>query len=88
MEEVGDKLETVVRGNVPRYSVLGEDMDDKELGEFGGGDGIMGGDKYCLLGKTVNNNQDGVIASRAGEFFDEVHGDRIPWTFWDWKLLE
>jgi hypothetical protein len=42
--------------------MLGEDMDDKELGEFGGDDGVMGGDEYCLLGKTVNNNQDNVIA--------------------------
>ena len=45
-----------------RYSVLGEDVDDKELGKFRGGDGIMDGDKYCLLGKMVNNDQDSVIA--------------------------
>ena len=62
MEEVGDKLRSIIRGNMLRNSMLGEDVDDKELGEFGGGDGVMGGDEYCLLGKTVNNDQDGVIA--------------------------
>jgi hypothetical protein len=50
MEEVGDKLRSVVGGNMPRNSMLGEDVDDKKLGEFGRGDSIMGGDKYCLFG--------------------------------------
>jgi len=36
--------------------MLGEDVDDKKLGEFRGGNGVMGGDKYCLLGKMVNND--------------------------------
>ena len=60
--EMGNELRSAARGNVPRNSVLGEDVDDKKLGEFGGGDGVMDGDEYCLLGKTVNNDQDGVIA--------------------------
>jgi hypothetical protein len=62
MEEVGDKLRSIIRGNMLRNSMLGEDVDDKELGKFRGGDGVIGGDEYCLLGKMVNNNQDGVIA--------------------------
>ena len=49
MEEMGDKLGSVVGGNMLRNSVLGEDMDDKGLGKFRGGDGVMGGDKFACL---------------------------------------
>jgi len=31
-EEMGDKLRAAVRGNMSRYSVLGEDMEDEEAG--------------------------------------------------------
>ena len=24
----------------------------------------------------------------GGEFINEVHGDGIPWVFWDWELLQ
>jgi hypothetical protein len=47
---VGDKLGSAVKDNMLRNSMLGEDMDDKKLGKFGEGDGIIDGDKYCLLG--------------------------------------
>jgi len=31
-EEMGNELRAVVRGNMSRYSVLGEDMEDEEAG--------------------------------------------------------
>jgi len=48
--EMGNELRSAVRDNVPRNSVLGEGVDDKKLGKFRGGDGVMGGDEYCMLG--------------------------------------
>ena len=45
--EMGNELRSAVRDNVPRNSVLGEGVDDKK---FRGGDGVMGGDEYCMLG--------------------------------------
>ena len=36
-------------------SVLGEDIDQEELGELSGGNCVMGRDKDCLFGKPVND---------------------------------
>ena len=44
-EEVGDKLQTSIRGDVRQNSVFGEHMEDEELGELCGGDGVVSRDK-------------------------------------------
>ena len=41
LEEVGDELQTSIRGDVGQNSVLGEYMEDKKLGKLSGGDSIM-----------------------------------------------
>ena len=43
---MGDEFRTSVRCDMSRYSVLGEDMHNEELGELGGGDGIVGWNEY------------------------------------------
>ena len=43
---MGDEFGTTVRCDMSGYSVLGEDVHNKELGELGGGDGIVGWNEY------------------------------------------
>ena len=38
--------------------MLGEDMEDEQLGYHGGRDGVNGQDKDQLLGEVVNDDQD------------------------------
>ena len=38
-------------------AMLGEDMEDEQLGQHGGCDGIDGCDKDQLLGEAVNDDQ-------------------------------
>ena len=37
-------------------TVLGEYMEDEQLGEIGGGDGVMSRNEDSLFGEPVNNN--------------------------------
>jgi hypothetical protein len=87
-EEMGNEFRTTIRGNMRRNSVLGEYMEDKEFRKFEGGNSIVGGDEYRLLGKSVYNNEDGSEAGGDRELFYEIHGDRIPWFVRDWELLD
>jgi len=45
-------------------------------------------DKDALLGQSIYNNKDGSKTVRGRELFKKIHGDGIPWTFWNWKRLE
>jgi hypothetical protein len=87
-EEMGNEFRTTIGGNMRRNSVLGEYVEDKEFRKFEGGNSIVGGNEYRLLGKSVYNNKDGSEARGDRELFYEVHGDQIPWFVWDWKLLD
>jgi hypothetical protein len=87
-EEMGNEFRTMIRGNMRRNSMLGEYVEDKEFRKFEGGNSIVGGDEYRLLGELVYNNEDGGEAGGDGELFYEVHGDRIPWLVQDWELLD
>jgi hypothetical protein len=87
-EEMGNEFRTMIGGNMRRNSVLGEYVEDKEFRKFEGGNSIIGGDEYRLLGESVYNNKDGGEARGDGELFYEVHGDRIQWLVQDWELLD
>ena len=41
-----------------------------------------------MFGEAVNNYQNGVRTIGVRKRFYEVHGDGIPWTQRNWKLLE
>jgi hypothetical protein len=88
LEEMGNEFWTTIGGNMRRNSMLGEYVEDKEFRKFEGGNSIVGGDEYCLLGESVYNNKNGGEAGGGRELFYEVHGDRIPWLVWDWELLD
>ncbi|KIK16441.1 hypothetical protein PISMIDRAFT_113329 [Pisolithus microcarpus 441] len=45
------------------YSMLREHMEQKELCQLGGSDGIVSGDEYSLLGETIHYNQYGSMGS-------------------------
>jgi len=49
-------------------AMLGEDMEDKELHQVTGGDGVMVGINRQLFGQLVNDNQDGGITEDRGSF--------------------
>ena len=44
-EEVGDKLQTSIGGDMRWNSMFGEHMEDEELGELRRGDGVVSRDK-------------------------------------------
>jgi len=48
----------------------------------------MGWDKDTLLGQSIYNNKDSSKAIRRRRLFNKIHGDRIPWTFQNWKRQE
>jgi hypothetical protein len=59
---VGYKLGAPVGGDMGGNSVLGEDMEEEQLGQLGGGDGVMSRDEECLFRQSVNDHEDGGIA--------------------------
>lgn len=87
-EEVRNKLGAPVGGDMGWNSVLGEDVDEEQLGESCGGDGIMSWDEDTLFGESVDYHEDGGIALRRRKLFDEVHGDGVPWLLRNRKLLQ
>ena len=36
----------------------------------------------------INNNEDGIVTVRVRKFLNEIHGDRIPRAFRNWKWAE
>ena len=63
-------------------------MQEEQLSELRGRDGIVRGDEYGLLRQPINDYENGCEAQRGGELLDEVHGDGIPWSFGNWELFE
>ena len=55
---MGDELLTSIRDDVRWNSVLGEFMEDKEMGALSGGDGVMSWNEDQLLGEPINDDQD------------------------------
>ena len=42
----------------------------------------------CFDSRSTMDDQDGVEAGGWRKFLDEVHGDGVPGSFWDWELLQ
>ena len=87
-EEVGDELRTSIGGDVRRNSVFREHMEDEELGELRGGDGVVSRDKDRLFRESVNNDEDCCITGGGRELLNEIHGDGIPRLLRDRKLFK
>ena len=68
-------------------SVFGENVKNKKEGKVFGGASIVSRNEDALFGQAVNNNQNGVKTVGVGKGFNEVHGDRIPRTRRNRKLL-
>ena len=68
--------------------MFGEYIEDKQIYQVYRHDGIMGRNKYHLLSKLVNYDQDSVKSREWWKFLNEVHRNRIPWSFGDRKLFE
>ena len=85
---MGDELGASVGGDVGGNAMFGKDVKDEQLGQLRGGDGVVGRDKYPLLGEAVNNNQDGCEAGGTREFLNKVHGNRVPGLLRNRELLE
>ena len=73
-----------MRGN----SMLGEDMDEEESGEFRCIEGVVCGDEDRLLGEAVYDDQDVGLPVGGRKLLDEVHGDGIPRALRDGELLQ
>jgi hypothetical protein len=73
---------------VGQNTVVGEDVDNEELGKLSRGDSVVCRNKDRLLHKAINNDKNGIISGGLRELFDEIHGDQIPWLFQSWKLLQ
>ena len=79
-KEMRDKLRAVIRHNMGRNTVFGKYMDNKEFSQLRGSDGVMCGDENALLGEMIYHYQDSSKPFRNWEVFNEIHGNRIPWT--------
>ena len=87
-EEVGDKFQTSVGGDMGWDPMLGEHVCNEELGKLRGSDGVMSWNEYSLLRQAVHDDEDGGKSIRGGELLNEVHGDRVPWASGDRELFE
>ena len=63
-------------------------MDNKELGQLSGSDGVVCGDENALLCETIYHYQNSSKPFGNREVFNEIHGNRIPQTGRDGKLTE
>ena len=68
--------------------VFGKYMDNEELSQLSRSDGVVCGDENALLGETIYHYQDSGKPFRNWEVFNEIHGNRIPQTGRDGKLME
>ena len=48
-------------------------MEDKESGEIGGSDGVVGRNEDTLLQETVDYDEDGIKTRRGRKLFNEIH---------------
>ena len=87
-KEVRDKLRAAIRCNMGRNTMFGKYMDNEELSQLSGSDGVMCGDENALLGETIYHYQKSGKPFRNWEVFNEIHGNRIPRTGRDRKLME
>ena len=87
-KEVRDKLRATIRCNMGRNTVFGKYMDNKELSQLSRSDGVVGRDENALLGETIYHYQDSSKPFGNWEVFNEIHGNRIPWTGRDGKFME
>ena len=87
-KEVRDKLGAAIRCNMGRNTVFGKYMDNEELSQLSGSDGVLCGDENALLGETIYHYQDSGKPFRNQEVFNEIHGNRIPQTGRDGELTE
>ena len=71
-KEVRDKLGAAIRRNMGRNTVFGKYMDNKELGQLSGSDGVMCGDENALLGETIYHYQDSSKPFGNQEVFNEI----------------
>jgi hypothetical protein len=55
-EKGGYELCTPIGGDMRWNSMLGKDMEHKQLGKYWSGYGVKGGDEYGLLGKAIHND--------------------------------
>ena len=87
-KEMRDKLGATIRPNMGRNTVFGKYMDNEELGQLSGSDGVMCGDENALLGETIYHYQNSGKPFGNREVFNEIHGNRIARTGRDGKLME
>jgi hypothetical protein len=66
-----------------------EHVVEKDLHCFRGSGCGSRGDEVDHLGKSINEDDDGIKARLgAWELGDEIHGDLFPWLGWDGEWLE
>jgi hypothetical protein len=68
--------------------MLGEYMDHEQFCQLHRSNCIMGQNEYALLRESIYNNEDCCVAFGLWEVLNEIHTDGVPWTLWNWKLLE
>ena len=87
-KEVRDKLRAMIRCNMGRNTMYGKYMDNKEFSQLSRSDGVVCGDENALLCEMIYHYQDSSKPFGNWEVFNEIHGNRIPQTGRDRKLME
>ena len=83
-----DEFGASVGRDVIRNAMLGEHVKDKQFRQLGRSDRIMSRDEHSLFREPVNDDKDRRISRGARKLFYEIHGDRVPRTLRNRKLLE
>ena len=48
----------------------------------------MAGDRYCLLAKSIDDDQNRIVSVTVPREFFEVHTDVLPRVFWNRQWIE
>ena len=72
MEEMGYELRSMIGSDVWGNTVFGEDMEEEQLSQSGGINGVMHGDEYALLRQVIHNDEDGGESGWRWKMFNEM----------------
>jgi hypothetical protein len=86
--EMGDELRASVGDGIDGEAMEFPNVLTVQLGSLFRSDIRGSGDKMSHFCKAVHTHEDRVITVRGGQFDNEVHGDRLPWSSGNRKRLE
>ena len=70
---MGYEFGSTVGSDMGGNAMLRKDMEEEQLSQSGGVDGVMRGDEYALLRQAIHDNKDGCESGRRRKVFNEIH---------------